>query len=213
MRIDKKLINMLRKYHPIWMNTHFNHPKEMTDLSAKASQMIADGGIPLGNQTVLMRGINNHPLLMKKLMKLLVANRIRPYYIYQCDMSRGISHFRTKISEGVEIIENLRGHISGFAIPTFCVDGLGGGGKTPVMPNYVVSQSNHKWVMRNYEGLLFAYNEPEDYTYQPPVGVEKYIDKTDVTERQGVAELLSHESAKINIVPSNLRRLKRRKDH
>ncbi|MFA5894268.1 MAG: lysine 2,3-aminomutase [Candidatus Shapirobacteria bacterium] len=210
MRIDKKLINMLRKYHPIWMNTHFNHPKEMTDLAAKASQMIADGGIPLGNQTVLMRGINNHPLLMKKLMKLLVANRIRPYYIYQCDMSQGISHFRTKISEGVEIIENLRGHMSGFAVPNFCVDGLGGGGKTPVMPNYVVSQSNHKWVFRNYEGLLFAYNEPTDYTYEPPVNVEKYIDQSDVTELQGVAELLSEKSNKINIVPNDLRRLKRR---
>ena len=210
MRITDELITMLKKYHPIWINTHFNHPKEMTDLSSRACQKIVDGGIPLGNQTVLLRGINNHPLIIKKLMKLLVANRVRPYYLFQCDLSQGIEHFRTKISEGIEIIENLRGHTSGFAIPVFAVDGLGGGGKTPLGPNYVVSQSNHKWVFRNFEGLMFAYTEPKDYTYEPPSQMDKYIDEEDKKHILGVSEILSSQSNKVNIIPEGLARHKRR---
>ena len=210
MRITDELVTMLRKYHPIWINTHFNHPKEMTDLSSKACQKIVDAGIPLGNQSVLLRGINNHPLIIKKLVKLLVANRVRPYYLYQCDLSQGIEHFRTKISEGIEIIENLRGHTSGFAVPTFAVDGLGGGGKTPVGPNYVVAQSDHKWVFRNFEGLMFAYTEPKDYTYEPPPHAEKYIDEEDKKHVLGVSEILSSQSEKVNIIPQDLARHKRR---
>lgn len=210
MRITDELITMLKKYHPVWINTHFNHPKEMTDLSSQACQKIVDGGIPLGNQTVLLRGINNHPLVIKKLMKLLVANRVRPYYLYQCDLSQGIEHFRTKISEGIEIIENLRGHTSGFAVPVFAVDGLGGGGKTPLGPNYVVSQSNHKWVFRNFEGLMFAYTEPKDYTYEPPSQIDKYIDEEDKKHVLGVSEILSSQSNKVNIIPEGLARHKRR---
>jgi lysine 2,3-aminomutase len=209
MRITDELLSMLRKYHPIWINTHFNHPKEMTNLASEACRKIADAGIPLGNQSVLLRGINNHPLIIKRLVKFLVANRVRPYYLYQCDLSQGIEHFRTKISEGVEIIENLRGHTSGFAIPVFAVDGLGGGGKTPVGPNYVVSQGNHKWVFRNYEGLMFSYTEPKDYTYEPPANLEKYIDPEDVKHVQGVAELLAN-NEKITIIPQDLPRLNRR---
>ncbi len=210
MRIDKKLCAMLKKYHPLWINTHFNHPKEMTDLSAKACNMLADAGIPLGNQTVLLRRVNNHPLIMKKLVKLLVANRVRPYYIYQCDLSQGIEHFRTRIAEGIEIIEYLRGHTSGFAVPTFVVDGIGGGGKIPLMPNYVLSQGHNKWVFRNYEGLICNYTEPSNYTYEPPLNIEKYIDPNDKKNISGVSELLS-DSGTINIVPQNLARHQRRK--
>lgn len=209
MRIDKKLCNMLKKYHPLWINTHFNHPKEMTDLSAFACNMLADAGIPLGNQSVLLRRVNNHPLVMKKLIKLLVANRVRPYYIYQCDLSQGIEHFRTRIAEGIEIIEYLRGHTSGFAIPTFVVDGIGGGGKIPIMPNYAISQGHKRWVLRNYEGLICNYTEPANYSYESPVNVEKYIDVSDQENLTGVAELLS-DSQKTNIIPKDLLRFKRR---
>lgn len=210
MRITEKLCSMLKKYHPLWINTHFNHPKEMTDLSAKACNRLADAGIPLGNQTVILRRVNNHPLIMKKLMKLLVANRVRPYYIYQCDLSQGLEHFRTRVAEGIEIIEYLRGHTSGFAIPTFAIDGIGGGGKIPIMPNYVLSQGHNKLVLRNYEGLICNYIEPANYTYEFPKNIEKYIDPLDEKNLTGVAELLS-DTNKTNIVPQNLQRLKRRK--
>jgi lysine 2,3-aminomutase len=202
---------MLKKYHPLWINTHFNHPKEMTDLAAKACNMLADAGIPLGNQSVLLRRVNNHPLVMKRLIKLLVANRVRPYYIYQCDLSQGIEHFRTRVSEGIEIMEYLRGHTSGFAIPTFVVDGVGGGGKIPLMPNYALSSGHNKWVLRNYEGLICSYTEPSNYSYEPPANVEKYIDVNDRENLTGVAELLS-DTQKTNITPQNLQRLKRRHD-
>lgn len=209
MRIDSKLCGMLAKYHPIWVNTHFNHPKEMTDLASRACNLLADSGVPLGNQSVLLRKVNNHPLIFKKLVKLLVANRVRPYYIYQCDLSQGIEHFRTKVSEGIEIIEALRGHTSGFAVPTFVIDGLGGGGKVPVSPNYILSQSNHKWVLRNYEGLIFNYTEPVDYTYEPPSHIDRYIDEVDKQNILGISELLG-DTEKINIVPKDLARHKRR---
>lgn len=209
MRIDDQLTSMLKKYHPVWINVHFNHPKEMTDLAAAACNRLADAGIPLGNQTVLLRGINNHPLVMKKLMKLLVANRVRPYYIYQCDPSQGIEHFRTRVAEGVEIIEYLRGHTSGFAVPNFVVDGVGGGGKVPIAPNYVLSQGHNKWVFRNYEGVIFTYEEPDNYTYQPPVGIEKYIDSEDLKLVTGVGGLLAPEGEP-SILPSRLARLERR---
>ena len=133
-RITDKLVNMLKKYHPIWINTHFNHPQEVTAESIAACAKMADAGIPLGNQTVLLRGVNDCTYVMKKLVHELVKMRVRPYYIYQCDLSMGLEHFRTPVSKGIEIIENLRGHTSGYAVPTFVVDAPGGGGKTPVMP-------------------------------------------------------------------------------
>ena len=142
------------------MNTHFNHPNEITEASAAACARLADAGIPLGNQTVLLRGINDCTYVMKKLMHGLVKMRVRPYYIYQCDLSMGIEHFRTPVSKGIEIIENLRGHTSGYAVPTFVVDAPGGGGKTPVMPQYVISQTPHKVILRNYEGIITTYTEP-----------------------------------------------------
>jgi len=166
MRITDELVNMLKKYHPIWLNTQFNHPKEITKYSKEAIEKLADAGIPLGNQSVLLRGINDCPHIMKELVRQLVKMRVRPYYIYQCDLSMGIEHFRTKISKGIEIMEALRGHISGFAVPTYVVDAPGGGGKIPIMPQYLISQSANKVVLRNYEGIITTYTEPQ-YIEEP----------------------------------------------
>lgn len=162
-RITPELVAMLKKYHPVWLNTHFNHPDEITEESKTACARLADAGIPLGNQSVLLRGINDCVHVMKNLVHQLVKIRVRPYYIYQCDLSMGIEHFRTPVSKGIEIIENLRGHTSGYAVPTFVVDAPGGGGKTPVMPTYLISQSPGRVVLRNYEGVITTYTEPAVY--------------------------------------------------
>jgi lysine 2,3-aminomutase len=163
-RITQGLVDTLRRYHPIYVNTHFNHPREFTEESESAVAMMADAGIPLGNQTVLLRGVNDCWALMRELMHRLTANRIRPYYIYQCDLAEGLEHFRTTVAKGIEIMEHLRGHISGLAVPTFVVDAPGGGGKIPVNPNYLVSQHEHKVVLRNFEGRIVAYEEPREYS-------------------------------------------------
>jgi len=162
-RITEDLVNMLKKYHPIWLNTHFNHSKEITEESKRAITLLADAGIPLGNQSVLLRGVNDCVHVMRELIHNLVKIRVRPYYIYQCDLSMGIEHFRTSVSKGIEIIEGLRGHTSGYAVPTFVVDAPGGGGKTPVMPNYVISMGPKKVILRNFEGVITTYTEPENY--------------------------------------------------
>ena len=162
-RITPELCAMLKKYHPIWLNTHFNHPKEITPESAAACARLADAGIPLGNQSVLLAGVNDCVYTMKKLVQELVKIRVRPYYIYQCDLSMGLEHFRTPVGKGIEIIEALRGHTSGFCVPTFVVDAPGGGGKTPVMPNYVISQTPYKVILRNFEGVITTYTEPDNY--------------------------------------------------
>ncbi len=162
-RITDDLVNMLKKYHPIWLNTHFNHSNEITPESIEACNKMANAGIPLGNQSVLLRGVNDCVHVMKRLVHDLVKMRVRPYYIYQCDLSMGLEHFRTPVSKGIEIIEGLRGHTSGYAVPTFVVDAPGGGGKTPVMPQYVVSQAPGKIVLRNFEGVITTYTEPMDY--------------------------------------------------
>ena len=162
-RITPELCSILKKYHPVWLNTHFNHPNEITEESAAACARLADAGVPLGNQSVLLAGVNDCVHVMKKLVNELVKIRVRPYYIYQCDLSMGLEHFRTPVSKGIEIIEALRGHTSGFCVPTFVVDAPGGGGKTPVMPNYVISQSPHKVILRNYEGVITTYTEPKHY--------------------------------------------------
>ncbi|HNT29806.1 MAG TPA: lysine 2,3-aminomutase [bacterium] len=208
MRITGELCETLRKYAPVWINTHFNHPKEMTDAAAAACIRLADAGMPLGNQTVLLRGVNNHAGVMKQLMHLLVANRIRPYYIYQCDLSQGIDHFRTRISEGVEIMENLRGHTSGYAIPQLVIDGVGGGGKVPYGPNYLLSSGTGRSVFRNYEGMVFSYAEPEGYESREPENAELYA--VPASEPIGVAGLLADPASK-TIIPQGLARLKRRK--
>jgi len=162
-RVTDKLVDMLKKYHPIWVNVHFNHPNEITPESKAAIDKLVNAGIPVGNQSVLLKGVNDCVHIMRRLVKSLIAIRVRPYYIYQCDLSFGIEHFRTSVSKGIEIIEGLRGHISGLAIPTFVVDGPNGGGKIPVMPNYVISQAPGKVVLRNYEGVMTTYSEPDTY--------------------------------------------------
>ena len=159
-RITTELCAMLEKYHPIWINTHFNHPKEITPEAAQACRRLSGAGIPLNNQSVLLRGVNDRTDVMKKLVQKLLKIRVRPYYLYQCDLSEGIGHFRTPVSTGIEIMENLRGHTSGLGVPTFVVDAPGGGGKIPLMPNYVLSQGNGKTVLRNYEGNIYMYTEP-----------------------------------------------------
>lgn len=163
-RVTQQLCDMLKKYHPIWVNVHFNHPNEITPESAAACARLADAGIPLGNQSVLLAGVNDCVHVMKKLVNDLVKIRVRPYYIYVCDLSLGLSHFRTPVSKGIEIIEGLRGHTSGYCVPTFVVDAPGGGGKVPVMPNYVLSQTPDKVILRNFEGVITTYTEPKHYT-------------------------------------------------
>lgn len=163
-RITHELCSIIKKYHPVWLNTHFNHPYEVTPEAREACRKLADSGVPLGNQTVLLKGVNDCPYIIKKLMHELVKMRVRPYYIYQCDLSSGIEHFRTTVSRGIEIIELLRGHTSGYAVPTYVVDAPGGGGKIPVGPQYLISQSPEKVILRNYEGVICAYTEPEDKT-------------------------------------------------
>lgn len=200
-RITPELVNMLKKYHPIWLNTHFNHPQEITAESAAACARLADAGIPLGNQTVLLRGVNDCTYVMKELMHGLVKMRVRPYYIYQCDLSMGLEHFRTPVSKGIEIIENLRGHTSGYCVPTFVVDAPGGGGKTPVMPNYVLSQSPSRVVLRNYEGVITTYTEPTDYKE------ECHCPECEKARKEGVAALLNGD--RLSMEPAELERHKR----
>jgi len=163
-RITPELVAMLRQFHPLWMNIHFNHAAELTPEASRAVALLADAGIPLGGQTVLLAGVNDSVEVMKELVHKLVMNRVRPYYLYQCDLVAGAGHFRTTISKGIEIIEGLRGHTSGYAIPTYVVDAPGGGGKIPVMPQYLISQAPGKVVLRNFEGFITTYDEPNDYT-------------------------------------------------
>ncbi len=163
MRITPDLLAMLKKYQPIWINTHFNHPKEITRESVKACGDIVDAGIPLGNQSVLLKGINDDTDIMKELLLKLVKARVRPYYLYQCDLSQGLGHFRTKVEKGIEIIHDLTGAISGYAVPKFVIDAPHGGGKVPMNPEYVVSMDDKEVVMHNYKGDTYAYPQPMDY--------------------------------------------------
>lgn len=166
-RITHELCNMIKKYNPVFINVHFNHPLEITKESAAACEMLADAGFSLGNQSVLLAGINDCPNVLKKLSHELLKIRVRPYYLYQCDLSQGIEHFRTSVATGIEIIESLRGHTSGLAVPTYVVDAPGGGGKIPVMPQYLISQSDGQVILRNYQGNIFAYAQPPKYYVNP----------------------------------------------
>jgi lysine 2,3-aminomutase len=157
MRITDSLVDMLKKYHPIWINTHFNHPKEVTDIAVKACAKIVDAGIPLGNQSVLLKGVNDNAEILKELFIKLVKARVRPYYLYQCDIAQGIGHFRTEVETGIEIMQNIRGYISGYAVPTFVIDAPNGGGKIPIGPEYVISMENDKVTLRNYKGDIYYY--------------------------------------------------------
>lgn len=159
-RITEDFVRMLRKHHPVFVNTHFNHPKECTAEAFEAARRLADAGCVLGNQMVLLKGVNDEPKTVLELNHKLLLMRIRPYYIYQCDLSKGISHFRTPVATGIRIIEALRGHTSGLAVPQFVVDAPHGGGKIPVNPEYVLSHEGKRWTFRNYAGKTYTYDEP-----------------------------------------------------
>ena len=214
-RITKDLVQMLKKHNPLWLNTHFNHPKEITPASQEALRRLADVGIPLGNQSVLLAGVNDCPQIMKKLNQKLVQNRVRPYYLFQCDLSEGLSHFRTPIGKGVEIMESLVGHTSGFAVPRYVIDAPGGGGKIPIMPNYIVSWSTNKIVLRNFEGVITTYQEPDNYKRilcSRNCAKCTFKSKLETTENSiGVEKLLTGSDGTISLVPEGNLRLKRRK--
>jgi lysine 2,3-aminomutase len=200
MRITDKLIKVLRKYHPLWINTHFNHPNELTAEAAGACAKLVDAGIPLGNQTVLLRTVNDNPQTIEQLCRGLVRMRVRPYYLYQCDLVRGVEHFRTPLSRGIEIMEYLRGRVSGIAIPNFVVDAPHGGGKIPVMPNYVITTSPTHTVLRNCEGLLVNYPEPGCKS--------ESVERAGQEQSAGVWELADGRASVIQ--PANTSRWKRR---
>lgn len=159
-RITSQFCRMLRKHHPLWMSVHFLHPDECTAEAHQACSRLADAGIPLGSQTVLLRGVNDSVATMRELVHRLLRMRVRPYYLYQCDPISGSSHFRTSVAKGLEIIEGLRGHTTGYAVPTYVIDAPGGGGKIPLQPNYVVGRDGDNLLLRNFEGRIFAYPDP-----------------------------------------------------
>lgn len=161
-RITPKLVEMLKKYHPIYINTHFNHPWEITPESTKACQMLVDAGFPVNNQAVLMKGVNDDPQVLKELFLKLLKIRVRPYYLFMADETRGANHFRTSLDKGLEIMFALRGNISGLAIPHFVIDAPGGGGKIPVLPDYILHRDEEKIVMRNYQNKIYVYREAKN---------------------------------------------------
>lgn len=158
-RITPKLVNILKKYHPLYISVHVNHPNEISEGTREACNRISDAGIPLGSQTVLLKGINDKPAIMMRLVHELLRMRIRPYYLYQCDLAPGTEHFRTPVASGIKVIEGLRGHTTGYAVPTFVIDAPGGGGKVPVNPDYVITRNKKGVIIKNYEGKVFVYPE------------------------------------------------------
>ena len=215
-RITDDLVKMLSRHHPLWINTHFNHPREITTSSRKALAMLANAGIPLGNQSVLLAGVNDCPRIMKRLVHQLVQNRVRPYYVYQCDLSEGLTHFRTPVGKGIEIMESLIGHTSGFAVPAYVVDAPGGGGKIRLTPNYILSWSTNKVVLRNYEGVICTYDEPDSYE---PVFCDRQCDDCELTLKMdeageenamGIEKLLADYDEAIALVPEDNERAARR---
>lgn len=218
-RITDELVAILKKYQPLWINTHFNHPNEITSSSKEALARLADGGFPLGNQSVLLADVNDCSRIMKSLLHKLVQNRVRPYYLYQCDLSEGLSHFRTPIGKGIEIMESLIGHTSGFARPTYVIDAPGGGGKIPVAPNYIISWSTNKVVLRNYEGVITTYKEPD--SYEPKLcdrncencNLELKLNENDESAAIGIEKLLSDSCDTISLTPDDNERILRRDDH
>jgi len=161
-RVTPELCAMLRKHHPLYLNTHFNHPDELTPAAVTALGMLADAGIPLGCQTVLLKGVNDDVEVMKRLMQKLLAARVRPYYIYMCDNQAGVEHFKTTVEKGLEIVEGLRGWTSGLAVPHFVIDAPGGGGKIPLLPEYVVRMTDEEIVLRNFRGQQYVWRQPRE---------------------------------------------------
>ncbi|MCP4352122.1 MAG: KamA family radical SAM protein [Desulfobacterales bacterium] len=157
-RVTSDLADILKKFHPLYINTHFNHPREITPESTAACNTLADAGIPLGCQTVLLKGVNDNPEIMKRLMHQLLMIRVKPYYIHQLDLAQGTSHFRTSPETGLDIMNNLRGHTSGMCVPHFMIDLPGGGGKIPLVPEHVTERKQDKWIIKNYEGKIYEYS-------------------------------------------------------
>lgn len=215
-RVTDELAEILSRHHPVWLNTQFNHPREITTSSKEALRKLADAGIPLGNQSVLLAGVNDCPRIMKKLVHKLVHNRVRPYYLYQCDLSEGLAHFRTPVGKGIEIIESLIGHTSGFAVPTYVIDAPGGAGKIPVMPNYLISWSTNKVVLRNYEGVISTYREPDSYNAVycdrncENCTLQLKLDDADESKAIGIEKLLSDYDKTYTLVPEDNERIGRR---
>jgi lysine 2,3-aminomutase len=180
-RITQELCDMLKKYHPLYINTHFNHPRELTPESKKACEMLANAGIPIGNQTVLLKGVNDDPETMKKLVQGLLKMRVRPYYIYQADITKGTDHFRTRVEKGLEIIKALRGFTSGLAVPHFVIDSPGGGGKIPLLPHYIQEINDKEVIMRNYRGDVYRYPQTPK-TEEEKKQVQKAVEEFAVDE-------------------------------
>ena len=201
MRVTDELTEMLQRFHPLWLNIHVNHPNEISLELAQAADRLTRAGIPLGNQSVLLAGVNDCVHIQRDMVQKLVRIRVRPYYLYQCDLVEGAGHFRTPVAKGIEIIEGLRGHTSGFAVPTFVVDAPGGGGKIPVMPNYHLSSSDHKVILRNYEGYITTYEEPQDYKAHDPKTCKYCQNKRSEPGQSGVSGLLDGEE--LAIKPEN----------
>lgn len=218
-RITESLVEILKKYPTLWINTHFNHPREVTSSSCNALRKLVEAGIPLGNQSVLLANVNDCPRIMRSLLHKLVANRVRPYYLYQCDLSEGLSHFRTPVGKGIEIIESLIGHTSGFAVPTYVIDAPGGGGKIPIMPNYLISWSTNKVILRNYEGVITTYKEPD--SYEPGFCDRKcdechlHLSLEGATEHsaEGISMLLCDHDDTITLIPEDNARIERRSEN
>ncbi len=217
-RITDELVDMLKRHHPLWINTHFNHPREITASSRLALKKLADAGIPLGNQSVLLAGVNDCPRIMRALVHKLVANRVRPYYLYQCDLSEGLAHFRTPVGKGIEIMESLIGHTSGFSVPTYVIDAPGGGGKIPVMPNYLISWSTNKVILRNFEGVITTYQEPDSYEKSfcdrkcAKCNLQLKLADADEYKSVGIGKLLADYDKTISLTPADNERHQRRED-
>ena len=197
-RITPKLCKMLKKYHPIYVNTHFNHPWECTPEAEKACTMLADAGCPVGNQAVLMKGVNDDADVMLDLHRKLLKMRVRPYYIYQADLTKGTNHFRTPVRKGLEIMDKLRGHTSGLAIPYYVIDAPGGGGKIPLLPQYVLGRNGKDIILRNYKYEIFTYPDVEEEQPEPQLEVEtKYRRRRRMTEKK----LVPNEPSKRELEP------------
>ena len=208
MRVTTELTDMLQKFHPLWLNIHVNHPNEISKELEEATDKLTRAGIPLGNQSVLLAGVNDCVHIQRDLVQKLVRIRVRPYYLYQCDLVEGAGHFRTPVAKGIEIIEGLRGHTSGYAVPTYVVDAPGGGGKIPVMPNYHISSSDHKIILRNYEGYITTYEEPQSYKAHDPKTCNYCLSKRAEPGQSGVSGLLDGEE--MFIKPENFDQLHNR---
>jgi lysine 2,3-aminomutase len=196
-RITDEFCAMIKNYHPLWINIHTNHPKEISPEVSRALEKLTYAGVPLGNQSVLLAGINDSVNIQRELVHKLVRNRVRPYYLYQCDLVEGAGHFRTTVSKGIEIMEGLRGHTSGYVVPTYVVDAPGGGGKIPVMPQYLISQSPGKVVLRNYEGFISTYIEPEDYDPHLIDHLDREAQRRSEPGQGGISGLLEGEATTI----------------